>query len=178
MTRFTAPLKVKQAFSETTVMSVNASGNLQMDGDLTVDGASTFIAPIQSGSAAAVGRVVLVQQTTVVGNTKAQIAVLPEGADVLDAKFFIKDVFAGSAKSDVNIIIGTSAAKSIFGQITNATAPGMYTAYTSGIFVSSPTDWDGLTGVGATIHAKVTAASGAVASTGVGLCSIMYVHKV
>jgi len=126
-----------------------------------------------SANAATAGRIVLMQQATVAGDGYTQIATLPDGADVIDSKFFIKTPFA-TAATKINIIIGTSAAKDIYGTHVNATAPGMYSL---SAFTSSPTDWDGVSGTGAVVHAKATATSGAVDDDGVGICTIMYVQK-
>jgi hypothetical protein len=180
MTRFSAPFKIKQAFSETTVASIDSSGNLQIDGAFTPTGkvsaaaAGNFIGPISSGSAAATGFAVLVQQTTVLGATKLQVAKLPEGADLLDVTFFVKTTFA-SAAGTPSLIVGTSAIDDAFLRITNVTALGQHK---NGVATSAGTDWDGLSGVGATIHAHVTVASGAINSAAVGIVSVFYVHKV
>ena len=179
MTRLSAPFKVKKAFSETTVMSVDSSGDVQFDGDLSMDGSGNIVGPISSGPAASTGRVVLVQQTTIVSNTaKVLVATLPDGADLLEAKLFVKTSF-GTAASAVIVRVGTSAVEDQFGVIDMDLniAGGMHTVGAAP-FTSAATNWTNLTGAGAVIYAAVTAVSGAVASAAEGVLSIIYVHKV
>ena len=83
MTRFTGPLKVKKAFSETTVASIDVNG------------------VIKSGSSGEQGFVQLVQQKDITPNTaKVTAAIIPGGSDILDAYFMVKTAF-GTAASDV-----------------------------------------------------------------------------
>ena len=174
MTRYSAPFKVKKPFAETTVLAIDASGNMAVTGNVSANGAANIIGPISSGSAAVKGYAMMVQTTTVVGGTKVNVATLPEGADLIDVKFFVKTAFA-TAGGTPNLLVGTSAIDNAFLSITNVTALGMHS---NGVFVSAGTDWDGLSGAGGTIHAHVTAASGAVASAAVGVTHVLYVHKV
>jgi hypothetical protein len=153
---------------------MDASGNLAIDGTFSASSTGNFVGPISSGSAAATGLAVLVQQTTVVGPTKIQVAKLPEGADLLDVTFFVREAFA-TAQGTPSLIVGTSAVDDAFLRITNVTALGQHK---NGVATSAGTNWDGLTGVGGVIHAHVTVASGAVASAATGIVSVFYVHKV
>lgn len=198
MTRFTAPLKVKQAFSETTVMSVDTSGNLQFDGDIdfsgtistdiavsgAVSGKSTgnFIGPISSGSAAATGFVVMAQQTTLVASVnKIKVAQLPEGADVIDWFINVTTPFA-TAAAHVTIEIGTSATQGLLGNIVmdgaDQITQGIKRVLETTARQTNVSGWNNVTGAGAVFHASVTAVSGAVASGGSGIITIQYIHKV
>jgi hypothetical protein len=84
MTRYSAPFKVKKPFAETTVLAIDASGNMAVTGNVSANGAANIIGPISSGSAAVKGYAMMVQTTTVVGGTKVNVATLPEGADLID----------------------------------------------------------------------------------------------
>ena len=161
MTRFTGPLKVKEAFSEATVASIGETG------------------VIKSGSAAATGFVVLAQQTTIVSNTaKVKVAQLPEGSDVLGANLFVKTAF-GTAAADVKVRVGTSANETLLGEfnLDLNIAAGMHNL-TGSAFTSAGTQWTNFTGAGAVMYAAVTAVSGAVASGAEGILTITYLHKV
>ncbi len=180
MTRFSAPFKIKQAFSETTVAAIKASGTAAVTMvSAGGDEDNVFVGPIASGSAAARGYAVLAQQATLVSNAaKVQVAQLPEGADFLNATLYVKSAFA-TAGADVVVRLGTSANETLFGTISIDTniAKGMH-QLTGTAFTSAGTNWTNLNGAGAVIHAAVTAVSGAVASGAEGVLTITYIHKV
>ena len=161
MTRFTGPVKVKQAFSEAIVASIDENGI------------------IKSGAAGESGFAQLVQQSTLTASntTNATAAVLPDGSDVLDIRFFVENAFA-TAAADVQVRVGTSANETLFGTISIDTniAGGMH-VLTGTAFTSAGTSWNGLTGAGAKIMAQVTAVSGAIASGASGKLSITYVNN-
>jgi hypothetical protein len=168
MTRFTGPLKVKKAFSETTVASIDVSGNIAANG------------VIRSGDSGEQGFVQLVQQKDITPNTaKVTAAILPDGSDILDAYFMVKTAF-GTAASDVILRVGTSANETALGIISMDTniATGMHhlanAAFTS---AGTPAAWSDVSGASAKIYAAVTAVSGAVASGASGTLSIVYVKK-
>ena len=186
MTRFTGPLKVKKAFSEVTVASIDASGSakftqgLSMGGALvvagasTVSGASTLHGRVQVGEVATRGDIVLVQQSRVSATTtKVTAAVLPDGADVLDIKLFVETPFGASALTDIDLLVGTSAHDTRFARFTNVTAQGYYTVTDR----TQTSAWTNVSGANANVIIQVTAVSGAVASTASGILSIMYVAK-
>lgn len=189
MTRLSAPFKIKKAFSETTVMSVDASGNMQFDGDMSMDGNSTIggsvdaVGPISSGSAAATGFTMMAQQTVVPASTgKIKVAQLPEGADVIDWNFYVTTAF-GTAAAHIEIRAGTSAAETLLGAITldgadEVTTAGMKRPAETTAGQTTLAGWNGVTGAGAVFHVAVTAVSGAVASAASGIFTIQYIHKV
>lgn len=182
MTRFSAPLKVKKPFSETVVVSADASGNFAISGDMAIAGSSDFIGPISAGSAAATGYATLTQTTTVVSNTeKIKVAQLPEGADITDWYFYVTTAF-GTAASDITLRVGTSANETLLGSISmdgsDQFVGGMKRPVETTAGQTTNSGWSGVTGAGAVFYAAVTVASGAVASGASGIVGITYVHKV
>jgi hypothetical protein len=139
--------------------------------------------PVRSGTSGAVGLAVLTQQTTVTDTVSANttVAVVPDGSDVLDVYLQVKTAFA-TAAADVEIRVGTSANETLFGTFKLDSSAqivlGMHklTEATANV-VSAGTKWSALAGAGAKIMAQVTAVSGAVASGGEGIISVIYVQK-
>jgi len=155
----------------TIINADNVSASVGTFTDISASSAS-FTGPVRVGLADK-GFVVLTQQVTLVGGGKMTAAVLPAGADVLGVQMFIKTTFA-TALTDINVNVGTSALDNQYGTFTNVSALGHYQL---GTFTSAATNWTGLTGTDLVIHADVTAVSGAVASTGEAILSIIYVQK-
>jgi len=133
---------------------------------------ASFTGPVRVGLADK-GLVVLTQQVTIVGGTKATVAVLPAGADVIDVKMFVKTAFA-TALTDLDVIVGTSALDDQFARFVNVSGVGHHQL---GVLTSSDANWTGLTGTDLVIHAECTAISGAVASAGEAIISIIYIQK-
>ena len=198
MTRFTGPLKVKMPFSETTVARVDTSGSAQfaqgadfggnviVDGSINVSGGvtfgaaisaqatATFLAPMRVGSTAgALGRPMLVQQVEISGNNTKKSMTLPAGSDILDIKYVPRAPLSASAASKVDIVVGTSADDAKLARFTNV----------SGMFYqtkANDTDVSGMasvSGASSIIIVAATAISGAIASAGRGVLSVVYVHK-
>ena len=203
MTRFTGPVKVKMPFSETTVARVDTSGSAQfaqggdfggpviIDGTINVSGAATFGAgitfngavsaavtavfgaPVFVGSTAgALGRVVLCQQVEISGNNTKKPMTLPAGSDILDIKYVSRTAFS-TALSQVDILVGTSADDVKLARFTNVS--GMfYQTKTADTDVSGMTSVSGASSI---IVVQATAISGAIASGGRGVASVVYVQK-
>lgn len=156
MTRFTKPLKVKEAFSEATVASISDT--------------------IKSGPSGQSGFVVLAQQASVAATTeKVQVANIPGTSDVIGVNLFVKTAFA-TAAADVKVRVGTSANETLLGEFDLDTniAGGMHNL-TGSAFTSAGSPWVDLGDT--VIYAAVTAVSGAVASGASGILSIQYVKK-
>lgn len=204
MTRFSGPIKVKMPFSETTVARVDASGSAQfaqgadfggaviVDGTMNVSGAATFgagltfggavsavatatfVAPVLVGSSAnSMGRVVLCQQAEISGNNTKKSMTLPAGSDVLDIKYIPRAPLSASAASIVDIIVGTSADDAKLARFTNVTGMAYHTK-------TVDTDVSGMasvSGASSILIVGATAVSGAIASAGRGVLTVMYVHK-
>ena len=197
MTRLSGPLKVKRPFEETTVASIDVSGSakfnqgasfggnviiagsvdvsgaIALDGGVSVAATATFVAPVLVGSSAgSLGRVVLVQQVEISGNNTKKPMTLPAGSDILDIKYVSRAVFS-SALSQVDILVGTSADDVKLARFTNV----------SGMFYqtkTADTDVSGMTsvsGANSIIVVQATAISGAIASGGRGVASVVYVQK-
>jgi hypothetical protein len=130
--------------------------------------------PARAGTTGAVGLMVLTQQTTIVASAGSQVVgTLPNGADVLDIKFFIKTAFA-TAGCTPTLKVGTSAVDTKYATFTNVTSLGMHSI---GTLVSAGTSWGNVTGADAIVVAQVTVASGALASAAEGILSVLYVQK-
>ena len=120
MTRFSAPLKVKREFEDTTVARVDSSGSAVFTGGMRVAGPATFAgaidtsatarfgAPILAGPASTnVGSVVLVQTTTVLSSTSGQQMTLPSGSQIVDMLMAVQTSASGNA-GGMLVRVGTS----------------------------------------------------------------------
>lgn len=170
MTRFSAPFQIKKPFAETTVATMDASGNSTQLGTMSVTDT------IKSGPSGSQGFAVLTQQASIAATTeKVQVAVLPATSDIIGASLFVKTAFA-TAGADVLVRVGTSANETLLGAFSIDTniAGGMHNLI-GGAFTSAGSPWVDLGET--TLHVAVTAVSGAVASGASGILSIQYVKK-
>mgnify|MGYP003144544205 CR=1 FL=1 len=152
--------------SAATFLSTVTAGELVVTGTAAVGDGDTL------------GKVVLNQSFTVTDTVSANstAAVLPDGSDVLDVRFFVNTAFA-TAAADVKVRIGTSANETLFGELDlDVNIAGGMHVLTNAALNSAGTTWQGLTGAGAKVMVQVTAVSGAVASGASGELFITYVQ--
>lgn len=186
MTRMSAPWKVKQPYTDTTVASIDVSGSAKFmqgasfGGAVNVSGAGIettgtvkSFSRIQLGSSAAdTGDVVLCRQVALPANTTKATTRLPDGSDVVDVTMFVQTPPGGSAQSTVNVLVGTTAHDTRFASFTNVTAQGLYktvTRQTSG--------YNSVSGASGLITVHTSAVSGAIASGAAGRINIFYVKR-
>ncbi len=150
-----------------------SASSMTLAGTFVVSGASTLHGRVQVGDAATRGDIVLVQQQRLsASTTKVTAAVLPDGADVLDIKFFVETPFASGA-TQIDVLVGTSTHDTRFARFSGVTAQGYYTVTDR----TQTSAWTNVSGANANVIVHTTAVSGAVASAASGILSIMYVSK-
>jgi len=189
MTSFTAPFNLYGPWdTQTTVMSVDASGTAQfaglegITGSLTVTGevqassSATFTERIQVGQAGSRGSVTLVQRATIAANTTAGAPakiLLPSGADILD--FFVDveipfETAAGATAAAIRGSVAGGAALFEMAVSASTTRYGLQQANTTTFLGSS------LRNITATIEAHVSVqASPSAMTDGQAMLSVIYV---
>ena len=124
-------------------------------------------------TAGSIGRLVLCQQVEISGNNTKKSMTLPAGSDILDIKYIPRAALSATAGSTVDLLVGTSADDIKLARFTNVS--GMfYQTKANDVDVSGMASVSGASSI---IIVHATAVSGAIASAGRGVMTIVYVQK-
>ena len=177
MTRFSAPLKVKREFEDTTVARVDSSGSavfaggmriqgpVDVSGAMNVSASARFIGPIIAGDGGAIGGVTMVQSTTVLSSASGPsgfgsttVMRLPALAQIVDMAVHVRTSASGNA-GGMLVRVGTSADEDQFGNILTS-AIGTYRVGNAGNVLgaaASGAAWQSVGAAATQIHVDVTA---------------------
>ena len=121
MTTSTGPIHVKTFETDTTVMTIEGSGRMQLVSTLDVIGA------VSAGTSGASGRMSVIQAVTIAGNTSGASNIrIPANSQIADVWMIVKATASGNTQG-LLVRIGTSADVDFFGEL-KATARNIYRA--------------------------------------------------
>ena len=183
MTRFSAPLKVKREFEDTTVARVDSSGSavftggVSMSGPLRVSAAQSFSGEmlvsasarfngaVKMGDAATIGNAVVMQSTTVLSSASGPSGFgstseirLPALAQITDMVLHVRTSASGNA-GGMLVRVGTSGDEDQFANILSS-AIGTYRIGAAGNLIgaaASGAAWQSVGSTASHIHIDVTA---------------------
>lgn len=171
MTRFSAPLKVKREFEDTTVMRVDSSGSAvfsqgaRFGAQVNVSASARFNGRIDVGDAATLGGVVVSQSTTVLSSASGPSGFgstsemrLPANSQIVDMMLHVRTSASGNA-GGMLVRVGTSADEDQFANIL-CSAIGTYRIGGAGNLIgaaASGAAWQNVGANAAQVHIDVTA---------------------
>ena len=179
MTRFSAPLKVKREFEDTTVARVDSSGSAVFTGGMTIAGPATFTGvvntsasarfggPVIIGDAATIGGITMVQSTTVLSSASGPsgfgsttVVRLPALAQIVDMVVHVRTSASGNA-GGMLVRVGTSADEDQFGNILTSAVGTYRIGGVANILgaAASGAAWQSVGAAATQIHVDVTAQS-------------------